>query len=139
MHRSQYNVQLLETGDTKIEYAIWKLNYETKLVHILGIYHLPPNNINDTTNVMFKDHLMDLLTEKIHKQQNTIILEDFNMHFENLTETDTIIFSDTMQALDFKQHVKQTNTQTRQYTRLNIHRTNIRNSSHNLCISPITV
>ena len=27
------------------------------------------------------------------------------MHIEELTETDTIIFNDTMQALGFKQHV----------------------------------
>ena len=43
---------------------------------------------------MFIDHLTDLLTE-----------EDFNMHVEDLIETDTIIFNETMQALGFKQHV----------------------------------
>ena len=51
---------------------------------------------------MFIDYLMDLLIEKITKQQNTIILGNFNMHAKDLTETATIIFSDTMQALGFK-------------------------------------
>ena len=39
---------------------------------------------------------MDLLTEKTPKEQNTIILGDFNMHPEDLTEADTIIFNNTM-------------------------------------------
>ena len=53
---------------------------------------------------MFMDHLMDLLTEEIPNQQNTLILGNFNMHIEDLTETDTIIFNDTMQTLGFKLH-----------------------------------
>ena len=71
----------------------------------LEIKSLPPNNTNHATNAMFIDHLMDLLTEKIPRQQNTIILGDFNMHIEDLTETDTIIFNNTMQTLGLKQHV----------------------------------
>ena len=51
MHRSQYNIRLLGTGHTNtIEYALWKLNYKSKLVHILGIYHPPLNNTDHTTN-----------------------------------------------------------------------------------------
>ena len=66
MHRSQYNIRLLETGNTNtLEYAIWKLSYKSKLVYILGIYHTPPNNTNHITNAIFIAHLMDLLTEKI--------------------------------------------------------------------------
>ena len=92
VYRSQYNIRLLETGNTnRIEYEIWKLNYKSKLVHILGIHHSPPNNTDHATNAMFIDHLMDLLTEKIPKQQNKIIFGDFNMHIENLTRTDNII------------------------------------------------
>ena len=65
MHRSEYNIGLLETGNTHtIEYTIWKLNYKSKLVHILGIYQTPPNNTNHTTNAVFIDHFTNLLTEK---------------------------------------------------------------------------
>ena len=54
---------------------------------------------------MFIDHLTDLLTEKISKQKTTIIFQDLNMPIEDLTETDTTLFNDTMQTLGFKQHV----------------------------------
>ena len=54
---------------------------------------------------MFIDHLMDLLTEKICKQQNTIILGDFKMYSKDITETETIIFNNTIQALGLKQYV----------------------------------
>ena len=53
------------------------------------------------------------------------------MYVEDLTETGTIIFRHNA-SLRSKKACNWTNTQTRQYTRLNIHRTNIGNSNHEL-------
>ena len=126
MHRSQYNIRLLETGNTNIiECTIRKLNYKSRPVHILGSYHPPLNNTDHTTNVMFIDHLWICWQKKIPKQQNTIILGDFSMHAKDHRNRHNT-------SLGFQTACNQTNTQTMQYTRLNIHRTNIRNSSHKL-------
>ena len=55
---------------------------------------------------MFIDHLMDLLKDKICKQQNNnIILGDFKMQSKGITETETIIFTNAMQPLGLKQYV----------------------------------
>ena len=76
MHRNQYNIRLLETGNTgTIEYARWKLNYKNKLVHILAIYYPPPNNSDHTTNAMFVDHFKDILIEKYLTNKTQSYLE----------------------------------------------------------------
>ena len=65
----------------------------------------PPNAANQTTNGMCLDDLTDLLTKKITKLSKTIIMGDFNINREDLSNTDTVIFNDTMQALALNQQV----------------------------------
>ena len=93
-------------GDHKptMEYALWKIIIKNKPIHILGIYHLPTNAANKTMNRMFLDDLTDLLTEKIPKLSNTIIMGDFNINTEDVSNADTVMFNDTMQALSLNQH-----------------------------------
>ena len=45
----------------------------------MGIYHLPPSSTNKTMTGMFIDEMTDLLTDKIPKYSNLIILGDFNI------------------------------------------------------------
>ena len=54
---------------------------------------------------MFLDELTDLLTEKISKLSNTIIIGDFNINAEDVSNADTVIFNDTVQALGLNQQV----------------------------------
>ena len=56
---------------------------KNKPIHILGLFHPLPNAANKTTNDMFLDDLADLLTEKIPKLSNTIIVGDFNINTED--------------------------------------------------------
>ena len=52
-------------------------NYNKKKpIHIFGLYHSPSNAANQNINSMFLDDLKDLLTEKIPKLSNTIIMRD---------------------------------------------------------------
>ena len=48
-----------------------------------------------------------LLTSKVPNMENAIILEDFNMHIEDLTDNNNKIFVDTMDALGLQQHANQ--------------------------------
>ena len=54
---------------------------------------------------MFIDDITELLVNKLPQYQNNIILGDFNIHIEDLTNADAIIFNDTMRALGLKQHI----------------------------------
>ena len=78
------------------EFAIWKIVIKNKPIHILGLYHPPPNAAIQTTNGLFLDDLTHLLTEKIPKVSSTIIMGDFNINTEDLSNTDTVIFNHTM-------------------------------------------
>ena len=72
----------------------------------MGIYHPPLNSTNKTTTVMFIDEITDLLTENIPKYLNLIILGDFNISTENLSNPHTVIFNDTMTALGYNSMFK---------------------------------
>ena len=51
------------------------------------------------------DNLTYLLTEKISKLSNTIIMGDFNINTKDISNADTVAFNDTMHALGLNQHV----------------------------------
>ena len=74
-----------------------------KPLYIMRIYHPPPSN--DTTNTMFIDEITELLEGMIGKYNNMVILGDLNMHVDDLTNTDSYIFNDTMHTFGFKQDV----------------------------------
>ena len=69
----------------------------------MGIYHPPPSN--NTTNATFTDEIIELLADMIAKYNNLVILGDQNIHTDDLTNTDSYTFNDTMHAFSFKQHV----------------------------------
>ena len=67
-----------------IEYAMWQVSLKNKTITILGIYHPPPKQYQ--TNTTFLDEITKLLTSTLPNMENAIILGDFNMHREDLTD-----------------------------------------------------
>ena len=99
-------MKLIKNGNTPtIEYAIWRYTIRKKSIHIIRIYHLPQNGEHNTTNGMFIDDITELLFNKQPQYQNSIILGDFNINIEDLTNADAIIFNDTMRTLGLEQHI----------------------------------
>ena len=100
------NIKLLNDGNTPtVEYAIWRYTTRNKPIHIIRIYHPTPNEECSATNGMFINDITELLVNKLPQYQNSIILGDFNIHIEDLTNADAIIFNDTMRALGLEQHI----------------------------------
>ena len=94
--------QLNQIIHTK-EYVIWKTILQNNPLYIMGIYHhLPSNNI---TNAIFIDEITEILANRTTKYNNMVILGDLNIHIDDLANTDSHMFNDTMQAFGFKQHV----------------------------------
>ena len=54
---------------------------------------------------MFIDDLIDYVTDWITSHRNIIVCGDFNMHIDDLTDIQSKIFNDTMEALGLQQHV----------------------------------
>ena len=69
------------------------------------MYHPPPNWKYNTTNGMFINDITELLTNKLPQYQNSILLGDFNVHIEDQTNTDAVVFNETMTALCLEQHI----------------------------------
>ena len=76
-----------------------------KPIHIFGIYHPPPNGEHNTTNWVFIDSITELLVNRLPQYQNSIKLGDFDIHTEDLTDVDAVIFNDTIRALGLEQHI----------------------------------
>ena len=100
------NIKLLKIGNTPtLEYAIWRYTIRNKPIHIIGIYHPPPKGKHSTTNGMFIDDITELLTNKLPQYQDSILLGDFNVHIEDQTNADAVIFNKTMSVLGLEQHI----------------------------------
>ena len=100
------NITLLKNGNIPtLEYAIWRYTIRNKAIYIIGIYHPPPNGEHNTTNGMFINDITELLVNKLPQYKNNIIPGDFNIHIEDLTNADAIIFNDTMRAHGLEQHI----------------------------------
>ena len=74
----------------------------------MGLYHPPPTDGMTTT--MFLDKVTKLLMALTPKYNNIMLLEDFNMHIDDTSNPDNIIFNDTMVAPGLIQHVNLDNT-----------------------------
>ena len=100
------SIKLLECGNTlTFDYAIWKYTIRNKPMHIIRMYHPPPKGKHNTTYGMFINDITELLTKKLLQYQNSILLGDFNVHVEDQTNTDAVVFNETMTALGLEQHI----------------------------------
>ena len=87
-----------------LEAATWTVINKNIPICITGVYHPPP--WEGIINSMFIDTITEYLTDVLSKHKNNIILGDFNIHIEDLSSSDTVIFNNTMEALGLEQHVK---------------------------------
>ena len=108
VYKNPIKVQLGNGGATRsFKYGTLSVNCNSKTFHIHGIYNPPPGATDHITNTMFIDDITEYLTSKLQEKSNNIIVGDFNMHIDDFSSNDTIIFNDTMAALGLDQHVKE--------------------------------
>ena len=85
------------------EHATWTLTLGSKTITVTCIYHpLPKDHV---TNAMFIDDFTQYQTDLLQSSKNNIITGDFNMQIEDPTNTDVVIFNDTLCAFGLTQHV----------------------------------
>ena len=106
MCKSHYKVKLLSKSSTwSFEYTTWMLTIKNRCLIITGIYHPPYSVKNKTTNRMFIDDFTEFSTTLLSKQNNNILIGDFNLHISDDTDPDAAIFMDTCEALGLYQYV----------------------------------
>ena len=69
-------------------------------------WSVPSSPWEGITNSMFINTIMEYLTDVLAKHKNNVILGDFNIHTEDLSSSNTVIFNESMEALGLEQHVK---------------------------------
>ena len=72
---------------------------------ITAIYHPLYSPTNNITNAAFLYEFTEWVMVLGAESKNVIILNDFNMHINNLNDTDANILIDTLEALGFQQHI----------------------------------
>ena len=108
IHRSTNDVKPLAKGQTRsFEYATWSLMVRKKTISITEIYHPPPKD--NITNGMFINDITDHLKSLLPASANNVILGDFNMHINDMSSNDVVIFHDTLMALGLTLHVTTSN------------------------------
>ena len=70
---------------------------------MLAIYHPPYSNGNGVN--VFIDEIAIFLTDFLAKYTDTIIMGDFNMHINDPTDGDAMVFMDTLEAMGLDQNV----------------------------------
>ena len=58
------------------------------------------------TTTMYIDEITELLMALIPKYHNIMLLGDFNIHIEDISNPDNIILNDTMEVVGLIHHVK---------------------------------
>ena len=58
------------------------------------------------TYTKFLDEVSQLVQYFITNHQNLVLLGNFNIHAQDLTNPDSLEYNDTMKALGLRQHIK---------------------------------
>ena len=103
------NFKLLSSEEQCIKFAescLWSIAINNKItLTCLGIYHPPVTAQDQVTDSIFIDNLLDSITAIMSNHKNIIICGDLNLHVNDISNNDTIIFNDAMSSLGFTQHV----------------------------------
>ena len=82
---------------TEMEYAKWKVTLVNSFLNILGVYRPPDGSITQ-----FLDNFTELLVDIVASNTNLVILDDFNIHVNDVNDQNASLFPDIMTALGLK-------------------------------------
>ena len=102
------NIEFKRVGSPQsetYEAQLWQLKLYNKEIYLAGVYHPPSSSKDQVSDSIFIDKFLDWAQYLIGNHSNIIILGDFNIHVNDFTNADAIIFNDAMSSLGLKQHV----------------------------------
>ena len=101
-HRKEYQARRIDHNNnyTTLEQAGCSLQIRDRIVTILIIYHPPCN-----TPTRLLDEVSELVQYYMANHKNLVILGDFNIAVQDLNNSDSLAFYDTMETLGLVQHI----------------------------------
>ena len=106
IYRQNLHIKQLDGSvQDALEMGLWKLTIANKVIHIMGIYHPPKSNTNNSTMNKFHEELSDYLTDNINNYEELIIMGDTNIHYDSKTNHETIAFEELLDSFGLQQLV----------------------------------
>ena len=107
VYRDNLKVKSISKGALQsFEYAKWTIMSKSCSFSIIGIYHPPYSLTNKITNAMFLEDFIPCCANCVITDRNIIITGDFNIHVNDVTNSEAMSFTDSMEALRLIQYVK---------------------------------
>ena len=107
LHRKEYITTRLETSlqlDT-IKHGVWSTTIGYKKLTLVGIYHPPIGSTTSNTHTRFLEEVHQLIQFLITSHTNLVLLGDINIHTQDRDNPGSLIYNDTMEALELQQHI----------------------------------
>ena len=106
LHRTNCNVKPQKTTTFKsFEYMEVILSDASMCVRLITLYRLPPSKDNKLTDNMFFSDFQQYLEHIAVSSGCLVLLGDFNIHFDDLTDNQTRKFLDILNLHSLTQHV----------------------------------
>ena len=86
-------------------YGAWKITVRNRKITLLGIYHPPIGSTPCNTHVNFLYEVSQLVQYFITSHKNIVLLGDFNIHVQDLANQGSLVYNDTMEAMELIQHI----------------------------------
>jgi exonuclease III len=107
IHRDTFKAKIMkELHVESFECLEAMLTTASTCVRIVVIYRPPPSQKNGLSKTLFFDEFSNFLNDHTLSTGRMIILGDFNFHWENNQNTDTIHLRQILESCSLMQHVK---------------------------------
>ena len=87
-----------------MEHALWEVIIGQTTLVVLVIYHPPLGNVGNT-HTKCLDQVSELVQYSLTNHKNLVLLGDFNIAVQDLSNPDKVTYRDTMEALALHQHI----------------------------------
>ena len=104
-HNSK-NLSCVESGEeNSFEFSEWIISSIGHDIRLFIIYRPPYSDEHQVPTSVFFTEFSEYLESVVLSKQNLLISGDFNIHVDNIHDSDAIKFSDLLESFGLKQHV----------------------------------
>ena len=106
LYRNDLRVKKVESGEKKsFEFSEWIISSTGHDIRLSIIYRPPYSDEHQVPTSVFFTEFSEYLESAVLSKENLLISGDFNIHVDNIHDSDAIKFSDLLKSFGLKQHV----------------------------------
>ena len=106
LYRNDLRVKKVESGEeNSFEFSEWIICSTGHDIRLFIIYRPPYSDEHQVPTSVFFTEFSEYLESAVLSKENLLISGDFNIHVDNIHDSDAIKFSDLLESFGLKQHV----------------------------------